>query len=360
MSNSPEKKRVRLTVPTPESFVPLVTSTKNPRSAAKKLISEAVASQHDATKPMLSMRANEYLDLYETLVKQQVNLEKMNRDGFVARSLQFKFELVGSKRISNDAAFKELRDLASETLSACKTSIMGNLCSAVELDIAAIKKLLVDHLAHSIDILVDLEKTQLPGLSTEELAVSAHDAIKLFDRTTPWIDQELLLPRIATKYSVPDDPPAPNPWARGPAALTSLVSELFINPIKLYKSQAEFNKMSSDLEQMSKAYVLESDAADVDAIISDVQDANSETLSCLVNKKVEERLAEMTQRMTALSAQLKDMGGSSKPPKKTGTKNQSKTPPKDAGRNQDAPANDSTGNRPKKKKKKTTPNSKST
>lgn len=357
--HSPEKKRFRIEDRSKFTDIPPVTSTGSPTAAAKELISVAVESQHEATKLVKRTRALAYLDLYETWLKRKATFERMSADGAIASSLRkMKFSLEGSKRIANTDAFLELQSKASEKLEAFKLDLMQDIAATVALDVAFIEEKFTDHIATSVKIVCDFEVAR-KVITPAEAPRYALYAAGCFT-TCEWIDLDSLKKKILSVYNASDDPKIfelANIIANSPCGdcdIFSQVTTLFVDPIELHKRQIEFNRTSSELEQLALTFAYESEALKVDSILdTSMEDASTDMVKRVVDDKMSVDLKKINSRIDAINLKLKEPGGRPTPVQKNGRKSKQGN-----ARSQDAHVNASGESNQKKKKKPPKKNSK--
>ena len=82
---------------------------KSATQAAKMKITEAVKTLHEALRPYANKKAREFFSLFASQAQYDGTVKKLSSDNFIPHSARFKFELVGSKRVSEGAEFAALK-----------------------------------------------------------------------------------------------------------------------------------------------------------------------------------------------------------------------------------------------------------
>ena len=82
---------------------------KSATQAAKLKIAEHVETLHEALRPYASKKAKEFFSLFASQAQYNGTVKKLSDDSFIPHSARFKFELVGSKRVTEGAEFAALK-----------------------------------------------------------------------------------------------------------------------------------------------------------------------------------------------------------------------------------------------------------
>ena len=102
--------------------------------AAKKKISVAVATLHEALQPYASKKAREYFSFHTSMKQYDGTIKKLSSNGFIPHSAQFKFTLIGSKRVSEGAEFAALKAESTAIVEEMQKKLQDKVRAAAELE----------------------------------------------------------------------------------------------------------------------------------------------------------------------------------------------------------------------------------
>ena len=135
-------------------------------AAAKEKTAEVVETLHQALQPSAKRMIGDFIKLHSTLRRQEASLKKLQDAAVQPNSARIKFEITGSKRVSEMTEFKTLQAETKTFIDEVQAALKQKIVQAAEFEIKATKQAIAVHL---LDCIINLSKFKLTEASAADV-----------------------------------------------------------------------------------------------------------------------------------------------------------------------------------------------
>ena len=292
---------------------------KSATQAAKQKIAEAVATLHEALRPFANKKAREFFSYYASQEQYNGTVKKLSDDGFIPHSTRFKFELVGSKRVSEGAEFATLKAESTAIVKEFQLKLRDKIRSAADLEGKALRKVASKTMIDATVKMAEAFLTEYSAAVVDKkellaLSLSVLSSDELMGVVRPWCDDVPALKTELKNVIGCEGNPAQLIGAKHllVSRLRKAIYALFIKPGMAYGVYIEAEKKKSRLTNLMK----ETAQTEANAAVMELTDAEAsatpDTIERIVEKKVKQALAKHTKQFGKHESSLKEQGGPNK------------------------------------------------
>ena len=295
---------------------------KSATQAAKLKIAEAVETLHEALRPYDGKKAREFFSLFASQAQYDGTAKKLRDDSFIPHSARFKFELIGSKRVSEGAEFAALKAESTAIVKELQSKLRDKVRAAAELEGKALRKAasktIFDATIKMAEaFLLENSATVVEKKELFALSLAVLSSTEIMSIVRPLCDDVQVLETELGKAIGCEGKPAQLLGKKFMlvSRLVRTQKALFLKPGLAYASYIEAAQMKSRLTKLMKETAQTEANNEVMKLIDTEASATPKTIETIVEQKVKQALAKQTKQLSKYDRSLKEQGG----PMKDGT-----------------------------------------
>ena len=313
---------------------------KSATQAAKLKIAEAVETLHETLRPYASKKARDFFSKFASQDQFDGTVKKIRDDGFIPHSARFKFELVGSKRVSEGAEFAALKAESAAIVKEFQLKLSDKVRAAAELEGKSQRKeaskIVFDATIKMAEaFLLECSTTVVEKRDLLSLSLSVLSSDEILSIVKPLcVDVQVLETELRKAIGCEGKPTQLLGKKHAlVSGLTVTIKALFLEPGLAYAEYINEEKMKSRLAKLMKETAQTEANNDVMEIIDSEVSATPKTIEKIVEEKVKQALAKHTKQLGKQNHSLKELGvptkeGPGTPPQKKPNPNKRRGSPK--------------------------------